>query len=86
MSNVDARRAASALYKLLEHAESLPLPGDVEAPLPESHAARVHELEGRPTVSAYVHRVPGYRLWLWYRVSGAEVRLVTLTTAAPFPS
>jgi hypothetical protein len=88
-----ARQAVIALVDTLEHADSLPLQGDVEAPLPARHATRIEQLEGRPTVSAYVRRVPRHRLWLWYRLHmrtdaqgnrQEEVRLVTLTTAPPF--
>jgi hypothetical protein len=58
--------------------------GDVEAPLRPRDAAQVEEDEGRRLLTAFVRRVKGRRLWVWYRPRGdGEVELVVLTSAPP---
>ena len=52
--------------------DTLPGPHDVRAAVP-------------PTGSAYVRRVLGRNLWIWYTFSGAEVALVALTGDPPVP-
>jgi hypothetical protein len=34
---------------------------------------------------AWVRRVGGRNIWLWYRFSDAELMLLTLTTEPPLP-
>ena len=54
------------------NAPSLPEPQDSEAAIP-------------PTARAYVRRVAGENLWLWFRATDAEVVIVALTANPPVP-
>lgn len=56
----------------LTNAEVLPGPSDTEA---------IDRLVGR----AWVRRVGGRNIWLWYRFNDAEVMLLTVTTEPPVP-
>jgi hypothetical protein len=56
----------------LTRAEKLPGPSDFEA------------IE-KPIGRAWVRRVGGRNIWLWYRFNDAEVMLLTLTTEPPVP-
>ncbi len=38
-----------------------------------------------PTTSAFVRRVAGRNLWLWYRVTATELAMVTVTSSPPVP-
>jgi hypothetical protein len=40
---------------------------------------------GRPIGRAFVRRVGGRNLWVWYRITDKEVILVTVTTEPPVP-
>lgn len=53
-------------------AADLPLAGDFESPI-------------APTGRAWVHRVTGTNVWLWYRFTDAELTVVTLTNNPPVP-
>jgi hypothetical protein len=53
-------------------ADELPGPSDYEA------------LE-KPIGRAWVRRVGGRNIWLWYRFNEAEVMLLTITTEPPIP-
>jgi hypothetical protein len=48
----------------------LPLDGDVDGLIP-------------PSLPAYVHRVPGTALWLWYTATADTVTVRALTAAPP---
>jgi len=39
----------------------------------------------KPVFRAWVRRVGGRNIWLWYRFNNAEVMLLTLTTEPPVP-
>jgi hypothetical protein len=58
--------------RALAAAEELPGPADYEA-------------KAHPVGRAWVRRVGGRNLWLWYRFSDVEVTLVTVTTDPPVP-
>ncbi len=66
----DGRAVAGAIAALA--ASDLPGFGDVSAAIP-------------PTDVAFVRRVQGRNLWIWYRFTDAEIVLVTLTGAPPVP-
>jgi hypothetical protein len=51
----------------------------------ELPAAADFEASGRPMGRAWVRRVGGRNLWLWYRFTDVEVILVTVTTDPPMP-
>ena len=51
----------------------LPAPGDTRALIP-------------PTGEAFVRRVPGRNLWVWYTVSDDTVSVVALTADPPVPA
>jgi hypothetical protein len=77
-------RAVAAVVRDIAVATDLPLVGDLEGPLPAKVALRVEQLEGRRLLTAFARRVPGDRLWVWYRPRGARfVDLVALTGAPP---
>lgn len=74
----------AAVVRDIAVATDLPLLGDLEGPLPAKVALRVEQLEGRRLLTAFARRVPGHRLWVWYRPRGAGfVDLVALTSAPP---
>jgi hypothetical protein len=62
----------------------LPMAGDIEAPLRPRDAALVEAEAGRRLLTAFVRRVKGRRLWVWYRPRGDdEMELVVLTSVPP---
>jgi hypothetical protein len=65
-------RAVGQTIAALLEAETLPGPGDTLALLP-------------PTGDAFVRRVPGRNLWVWYVVRGDDVLAVALTADPPVP-
>lgn len=66
-------QALGATIAALSEAATLPGLGDVEAMIP-------------PTASAFVRRVPGHNLWVWYRVpSSGELLVLNLTKTPPVP-
>lgn len=65
-------RAVGQTIAGLVSASTLPAPGDVRALVP-------------PTGSAFVRRVPGRNLWLWYTVSDDSVMVIGLTADPPVP-
>jgi hypothetical protein len=78
-----ARAVAAAVCEIAE-APNLPLPGDVEGPLPRKAALRVEQIEGRRLLTAFARRVAGQRIWIWYRPCGTGlVDLVAVTSAPP---
>ncbi len=52
--------------------DALPAPQDYQAMIP-------------PTRSAWVRRVPGENLWLWFVFDDIAVTLLTLTGSPPIP-
>lgn len=73
----------AVMHNLLNDDRSLPLDSDREMLLREADAAFVERYEHRRLVSAFVRRVPGHRLYVWYRPirirgqDGVEFVLVT---------
>ena len=59
--------------RALAAADDLPGPSDYEA-------------KAHPIGRAWVRRVGGRNLWLWYRFTDEEVVLVTVTIEPPVPS
>jgi hypothetical protein len=64
--------AVAGTVRTLVAAEELPGASDFEATL-------------RPVGRAWVRRVKGRNLWLWYRFDDAEVMLIAVTTEPPVP-
>jgi hypothetical protein len=64
----------AALGRLVAQVASNALPG------PQDYQALIP-----PTSAAWVRRVPGENMWLWFRFDDAAVTLVTLTTSPPAP-
>lgn len=64
--------AVARTARALAAASELPGPGDYES---TTH----------PVGRAWVRRVAGRNLWLWYRFNDDEVTLVTVTTDPPVP-
>jgi hypothetical protein len=65
-------RAVGRVIAGLASAENLPGSGDTLALIP-------------PTGEAFVRRVPGRNLWLWYKLRADELLVVTLTADPPVP-
>ena len=65
-------KAVARTVRLLSEARDLPGPADTTAAIP-------------PVEKATVRRVVGHNVWVWYRVAGDEIVLVTLTTEPPVP-
>jgi hypothetical protein len=65
-------RAVARAVIALTAADELPGPSDFEA------------IE-KPVGRAWVRRVSGRNIWLWYRFNEAEVMLLTVTTEPPIP-
>ena len=38
-----------------------------------------------PTTTAFVRRIAGHNVWLWYRTTDAEIILLSLTSEPPVP-
>jgi hypothetical protein len=72
VSGSERSRAVGSVVRALSNAASLPGHGDTLALIP-------------PTADAFVRRVPGRNLWLWYRVRGDELVVVTVTADPPVP-
>jgi hypothetical protein len=68
----DRAVAIARTIRSLTDASELPGPADFEA---------VATPQGR----AWVRRIAGRNLWLWYRFNDDEVILVTVTTEPPLP-
>lgn len=66
-------RAVGAVVRALAQASALPAAGDTRALIP-------------PTGDAFVRRVPGRNLWLWYRMDGEKLYLVHLSSDPPVPA
>lgn len=64
--------AVARTVSALTAADELPGPSDFEA-------------VEKPVGRAWVRRVSGRNIWLWYRFNDAEVMLLTLTTDPPVP-
>ena len=64
--------AVGRTVSALTSADELPGPADFEA-------------REKPVGRAWVRRVAGRNLWLWYRFNDEEVSLLTLTTEPPVP-
>lgn len=65
-------KAIARTIAALAAAEKLPGPADDEAPVP-------------PTATAYVRRVSGENLWIWYRLRPGEVVIITVKGEPPVP-
>ena len=65
-------RAVGQTIAALAQDETLPAPSDTRATVP-------------PTGIAFVRRVPGRNLWLWYTVAAEVVAVVALTGDPPIP-
>lgn len=65
-------RAVGLTIAALGDDDTLPGPDDVRAAIP-------------PTGFAYVRRVPGRNLWIWYTFSGDQVALLCVTGEPPVP-
>ncbi len=77
-------RAVAATVRQIATASELPMPGDVEEPLPARTALRVEQVEGRRLLTAFARRVALHRLWVWYRPRGRDrFDLVALTSTPP---
>ena len=61
------------MIRELAGADALPGPGDTVALIP-------------PTGSAFVRRVPGRNLWIWYRVEGDALLISDLSAEPPVPA
>jgi hypothetical protein len=72
IQNTPRGRKVGATIAALSVAPVLPGPEDLEVPVP-------------PTGRAYVRRVQGENLWLWYRATDEVLRVVTLTDQPPVP-
>jgi hypothetical protein len=66
-------RAVGLTIASLLRDETLPATGDTRALIP-------------PTSEAFVRRVPGRNLWLWYSLAGDVVTVVGLTADPPVPA
>jgi hypothetical protein len=65
--------AVGRTVRLLAAANELPGPADFEA-------------AERPVGRAWVRRVAGRNLWVWYRFTADEVILLAVTTEPPVPA
>ena len=65
-------RAVGQTIAALANAETLPGPGDTRALMP-------------PTGEAFVRRVPGRNLWVWYRVDDAALYVAHVASDPPVP-
>jgi hypothetical protein len=65
-------RAVARVLAELRTDETLPRPDDAQAMRP-------------PVRTAFVRRVPGRNLWLWYTLHGDVVFAVALTADPPIP-
>jgi hypothetical protein len=66
-------RAVGQTIASLANDETLPGPHDTKAVVP-------------PTGVAFVRRVPGRNLWLWYTLTSETVALIALTADPPVPA
>lgn len=65
-------RAVGRTISALANADDLPGPADYQA-------------SQKPVGKAWVRRVSGRNIWLWYRFSPDEVIVAALTTEPPVP-
>ena len=71
-SGSEASAAVGATLSTLADAAALPGLSDLEAAVP-------------PTGRAFVRRVQGRNLWLWYRVESDEIVALLVTKTPPVP-
>ncbi len=64
--------SVAATLRALTRAEALPEAADTEAMIP-------------PVARAWVRRVGGENLWVWYRSAESTVTLLALTSSPPVP-
>jgi len=76
--------AVGSTAGVLAGAESLPAPGDVESLMSAREADLVERLDGRRVLSAWVRRVKGRRLWVWY-LPRTDLELLIVTRVPPVP-
>lgn len=72
MPGTDRGRAVGRAIRARLDAEALPLPADVVALVP-------------PTGRAYVGRVQGRNLWIWYQLAEDAILVLYLTSEPPVP-
>jgi hypothetical protein len=65
-------REVGAVVRELARASELPRADDAESMIP-------------PTRVAFVRRVPGRNLWLWWRADEDELVMLLVTTSPPVP-
>lgn len=76
----------TVMHNLLNDDRPLPLDSDEEMLLREADAAFVERYEGRRLLAAIVRKVPGHRLYVWYRSirrRGQEAVEFVLVTSNP---
>jgi hypothetical protein len=73
IGNSPRSRAVRAVIRELASAGALPGPGDTVALIP-------------PTGTAFVRRVRGRNLWVWYRVEGDALLVSHLSGEPPVPA
>jgi len=76
----------AVMHNLLSDERPLPLDSDQEMLLREADIAFVERYEQRRLLSAYVRRVPGHRLYVWYRplrIHGQDGVEFVLVTSGP---
>src|SRR5512142_2273545 len=72
VGGTDLSRALGAELDALSTSGELPGPSDHEVLLP-------------PVSSAWIRRVRGFNLWLFYRCTETEVIILTVSTSPPVP-
>ena len=80
-----ARTAAEVLRHSSPRATAVGRTTRALAAADELPGATDYEAKGHPVGRAWVRRVGGRNLWLWYRFNENEVILVTVTTDPPVP-
>lgn len=85
MSAWYARSAPHILRNRSERAAAVGRTARALAVADELPGASDYEAKGKSIGRAWVRRVGGRNLWLWYRFNDAEVILVTVTTEPPVP-
>jgi hypothetical protein len=80
-----ARTAGHALRRGGARGRSIGRTVDTLARADELPGAADYEATREPIGKAWVRRVGGRNLWLWYRFTDREVILVAVTTEPPLP-
>lgn len=85
MSTWYARAASRVLRHKSERAAAVGRAVRTLAAADELPGASDYEAKGQTVGRAWVRRVGGRNLWLWFRFNDEEVILVTVTTDPPVP-